>query len=53
MHFAFRPDRPVVWAPLNENARVIRAPDRDLCRLDVDLVRAALDQELMRIGIST
>ena len=49
----FGPTDPSVWAPLNENARVIRAPDRDLCRLDVDLVRAALDQELMRIGIST
>jgi heptosyltransferase-2 len=49
----FGPTDPSVWAPLNENARVIRAPDRDLCRLDVDLVRVALDQELMRIGIST
>jgi len=49
----FGPTDPSVWAPLNENARVIRAPDRDLCRLDVDLVRAALDQELMRIGIRT
>ena len=49
----FGPTDPSVWGPLNENARVIRAPDRDLCRLDVDLVRAALDQELMRIGIST
>ncbi len=44
---------PAVWAPLNENARVIRASDGDLRRLDVDPVRAALDQELMRIGIST
>jgi hypothetical protein len=42
-----------VWAPLNENARVIRAPDKELPRLGVDLVSAALDQELMRIGIST
>jgi heptosyltransferase III len=41
------------WAPRNENVRVIKAPDGDLRRLDVDLVRAALAQELMRIGIST
>jgi ADP-heptose:LPS heptosyltransferase len=49
----FGPTDPAVWAPLNENARVIRAPDKDLQRLDVDLVREALDHELMRIGIST
>jgi heptosyltransferase-2 len=49
----FGPTDPAVWAPLNENARVICAPDKDLRRLDVDLVSDALDQELMRIGIST
>ena len=49
----FGPTDPAVWGPLNENVRVIRAPNGDLRRLDVDLVRAALDQELMRIGIST
>jgi heptosyltransferase III len=49
----FGPTDPRVWAPFNQNARVIRAPGRDLGRLDVDLVRAALAQELMRIGIST
>jgi len=49
----FGPSEPAVWAPLNENARAIRAPNGDLQRLDVDLVRAAFDQELMRIGIST
>ena len=49
----FGPTDSAVWAPLNENARVIRAPNGDLDGLDVDLVRAALDQELMRIGIST
>jgi heptosyltransferase-2 len=49
----FGPTDPAVWAPLNEKARVIRAPNGDLRGLDVDLVRAALDQELMRIGIST
>jgi heptosyltransferase-3 len=49
----FGPTDPGVWAPLNQNARVIRAPGRDLGRLDVDLVRAALAQELIRIGIST
>ena len=49
----FGPTDPAVWAPRNKNARVICAPGGDLQRLDVDLVRAALDQELMRIGIST
>ena len=49
----FGPTDPAVWAPLNHNARVIQAPDGDLKRLDVDLVRAAFAQELMRIGIST
>jgi heptosyltransferase-3 len=42
-----------VWAPGNENVRVIQAPNRDLRALDVETVRAALTQELMRIGIST
>ena len=49
----FGPTDPAVWAPLNRNASVIQSPDGDLQRLDIDLVRAALDQELMRIGIST
>jgi heptosyltransferase-3 len=49
----FGPTDPEVWAPLNENAQVIRAPGGDLRCLDVDLVRAAFAQELMRIGIST
>jgi heptosyltransferase-2 len=49
----FGPTDPAVWAPLNEKARVIRAPNGNLRRLGVDLIRAALDQELMRIGIST
>jgi len=49
----FGPTDPAIWAPLNENAQVIRAADGDLRRLDVDPVRAVLDQELMRIGIST
>ena len=49
----FGPTNPDVWAPLNENVRVLAAPGNDLARLDVDLVRAALDQALMRIGIST
>jgi heptosyltransferase-3 len=49
----FGPTDPAIWAPLNKNARVTQAPDGDLQRLDVDLVRAALDHELMRIGIST
>lgn len=49
----FGPSDPAVWAPRNKEARVVRAPGGDLSRLDVDLVRAALDQELMRIGIKT
>ncbi|MDP9186773.1 MAG: glycosyltransferase family 9 protein [Verrucomicrobiota bacterium] len=49
----FGPTDPAIWAPLNDNAYVIQAPDGDLKRLDVDLVRAAFTQELMRIGIST
>ncbi|HXP34843.1 MAG TPA: glycosyltransferase family 9 protein [Chthoniobacterales bacterium] len=49
----FGPTDPAVWAPPNEDVLVIRAPNGNLRRLDVDLVRGALDQELMRIGIST
>ena len=49
----FGPTDPEIWGPLNPNARVIHAPDSDLQRLDVELVREALDQELMRIGIRT
>jgi heptosyltransferase-2 len=49
----FGPTEPAVWAPLNENARLIRAPKGNLQQLDIDLVGHALDQELMRIGIST
>ena len=49
----FGPTNPDVWAPLNENVRVLVAPGNDLARLDVDLVRDAVDQALMRIGIST
>ena len=59
----FGPTDPDVWAPRNKNVRVIRAPNGDLRKLDVDLVRDALldpqdripvlRQELMRIGIRT
>ena len=49
----FGPTDPAVWAPLNDNARAIRAPNGDLRQLDVDLVRDVLDHELIRIGIST
>jgi heptosyltransferase-3 len=49
----FGPTDPEIWAPRNENVRVICAPDGDLPTLDVDIVRDALDQALMRIGIRT
>ncbi|HYY13509.1 MAG TPA: glycosyltransferase family 9 protein [Chthoniobacterales bacterium] len=49
----FGPTDAKVWAPRNENVRVIQARNRDLRALDIDLVRTALAQELMRIGIST
>ena len=45
----FGPTDPAVWGPLNENARVIRAPNGKLHRLDVNLVRAALNQALRRV----
>jgi ADP-heptose:LPS heptosyltransferase len=38
----FGPTDPDVWAPINENVKVLRAPGGDLRRLDVDLVRGAL-----------
>lgn len=44
---------PEVWAPLNSNARIIRAPNGDLLDLTIGAVRSAVDHELMRIGIST
>jgi heptosyltransferase III len=49
----FGPTDPEIWAPRNENVRVICAPNGDLRKLNVDVVRAALDQALMRIGIRT
>lgn len=45
----FGPTDPKIWAPLNENVRVIRAATHRM--EDVDL--ATLRQELMRIGINT
>jgi heptosyltransferase-3 len=49
----FGPIDPAVWAPMNENVRVIRAGTSAMEDVDPAAVRAALDQELMRIGIST
>jgi heptosyltransferase-2 len=45
----FGPTDPRVWAPVNENVRVLRAANGKLAQLSVDEVA----QELMRIGIST
>jgi len=49
----FGPTDPATWAPLNESVRVLRAPNEDLRKLEIDTVRAAVDQELIRIGIRT
>ena len=49
----FGPTDPEVWAPLNKNVRIVRAPDENLANLAVGAVMDAIDQELMRIGIST
>lgn len=38
----FGPTDPAIWAPLNEGVRVMRAPDGDLGKLDVDLVRSEI-----------
>jgi heptosyltransferase-3 len=49
----FGPTDPEVWAPQNENARVLLAPNRDLSQLPFAVVRQAINQELIRIGIRT
>ena len=49
----FGPTDPAVWGPTNPGAHIIRAPQNDLSALDADLVRAALSQALIRIGMST
>jgi heptosyltransferase-3 len=49
----FGPTDPAVWGPTNPGAHIIRAPHNDLSALDADLVRAALSQALMRMGMST
>jgi heptosyltransferase-2 len=49
----FGPTNPEIWAPLNENVCALKAPGNDLARLDVDLVRDAVDQALIRIGMRT
>jgi len=37
---------PAVWAPLNQNVRVLRGPNGDLRHLDVDLVFGALKAQV-------
>lgn len=49
----FGPTDPEVWAPLNRNVKVLRAPGGDLRQLNVGLVSDEVAQALMRIGIST
>jgi heptosyltransferase-3 len=49
----FGPTDPGIWAPRNDNARVLLAPDGDLNQLSTARVSEAIDQELMRIGIRT
>ena len=38
----FGPTDPAIWAPLNEHVQILRAPDGDLRKLDVDVVRSAM-----------
>ncbi|MDQ2824310.1 MAG: glycosyltransferase family 9 protein [Verrucomicrobiota bacterium] len=49
----FGPTDPGVWAPLNNNVRVIRAASGRLEDVDPAAVRDALDQALIRIGMRT
>ena len=49
----FGPTDPQIWAPQNENARVLLAPNRELEQLRFPIVCDAINQELMRIGIRT
>ncbi len=49
----FGPTDPLIWAPLNEGVQLLCAPNGDLRLLEAQVVRSALDQALMRIGIST
>jgi ADP-heptose:LPS heptosyltransferase len=49
----FGPTDPQIWAPLNENARVLLAPNCELAQLPFATLRDVINQELMRIGIST
>jgi len=45
--------KPEVWAPPGRNVSVLRAAEDDLDRLSLSEVSATIDQELIRIGIST
>jgi ADP-heptose:LPS heptosyltransferase len=49
----FGPTDPAVWAPANENVRVLQAPKGEMSQLEFKTVCDALDHELMRIGIRT
>jgi len=39
----FGPTNPAIWAPANENAQILRAPNGDLSALPVESVRDAID----------
>ena len=47
----FGPTNPEIWAPPNENVRVIRAPNGDLRQLDFEIVLDALDQAFAQMRL--
>lgn len=45
----FGPSNPEVWAPANENVRILKAPDGDLSQLEVQNVVQTLDSILIDV----